>query len=78
MFTLMFFVHLQSDKEVKAFFYIDAVMFFARCGKAIEVSSSSVFSIPLCGQFNIEQENIHREEHQQRASVLVAISTEMN
>ena len=36
-----FFVHLQSDKEVKAFFYIDAVMFFARCGKAIEVSSIS-------------------------------------
>ena len=40
-----FFVHLQSDKEVKAFFYIDAVMFFARCGKAIEVSSSPVFSM---------------------------------
>lgn len=49
-------------------------MFFARCGKAIEVSS-----ISFCGQFNIEKENIHREEaHQQRASVLVIISTEIN
>ena len=30
---------LQNDKEAKAFLYVDAVLHFARCGKAIEVHS---------------------------------------
>ena len=29
--------YLQTDKEAKAFLYVDAVLHFARCGKAIEV-----------------------------------------
>lgn len=35
--TLLIF--LQTDKEAKAFLYVDAVLHFARCGKAIEVRS---------------------------------------
>jgi len=38
---------LQTDKEAKAFLYVDAVLHFARCGKAIEVHTL-ISSLPTC------------------------------